>query len=235
MRAIFVSATILLAVIETGCGVSRSSSPPLSPAPTPGLSEAPVGEPTASPEPTATPVPEPTAIPSPKPTPKPSPVVLSANEKFLLAGLRADAKVKCEARRTNLPPRAIAGIECSPSKEGVERVGVYLFKSEPAMIATYKERMAQEGVKLNTGSCYEGEGESNYFPGDIDAEVIERNGCFVNEFGIANYRATVPSGPAYVGLLGTSGNTRALEDYVWKGNEDVPGVPTIWQGLHTGP
>jgi len=34
----------------------------------------------------------------------------------------------------------------------------------------------------------------------------------------------------YVGLLGKSNNLEALESFAWKGNQDMPGMPTLWFG-----
>ena len=68
-------------------------------------------------------------------------------------------------------------------------------------------------------------------PGDSEADVAPyRNGCFVNEFGIANYRFTAPGAPTYVGILGTGKDMAALHDWAWLGNQDVPGSPTVLAG-----
>jgi hypothetical protein len=229
MRAIHLSVALVVAVMAAGCGISPSSPSPRSPAPSPGDSS-------NAPEPnTPSPSPEFTASPQPTESPTSSATVLSADERFLLAGIRKDAKVNCLPRRADLPLRATAGVECSLRTAGIERAGFYLFPSSKSLLATYLERMAAEGVKLNTGTCYEGESESNYIPGDNDAEIIpERHGCFVNQYGVANYRATIPGGPVYVGLLGTSGNIRALQDFAWKGSQDTPGAPTIWRNVTGG-
>ena len=41
-------------------------------------------------------------------------------------------------------------------------------------------------------------------PGDDGATVAPyRYGCYVNEFGVANYRFTAPDALVYVGILGT--------------------------------
>jgi hypothetical protein len=229
MRAIPLSAALVLAVISAGCGISPSSPSPRSPASSPRESSDAPGPSTPSPSSGLT------ASPQPTETPTFSAPVLSADETFLLAGIRKDAKVNCLPRRADLPPRATAGVECSVRTAGVERAGFYLFPSSKSLLATYIERMAAEGVKLNTGTCYEGESESPYTPGENDAEIIpERHGCFVNQYGVANYRATIPGGPVYVGLLGTSGNIRVLQDFAWEGNQDIPGAPTIWRNVTGG-
>ena len=56
---------------------------------------------------------------------------------------------------------------------------------------------------------------------------MDRQACFVNDEGYANFRLTLSGGP-YVGLLGRSANMVALEDFVWRGSVDVPGYSTIW-------
>ena len=32
----------------------------------------------------------------------------------------------------------------------------------------------------------------------------------------------------YIGILGRSGDTRALDAFAWRFNQDVPGSPTLW-------
>jgi hypothetical protein len=32
----------------------------------------------------------------------------------------------------------------------------------------------------------------------------------------------------YVGVLGRTNDMAALRDFAWRGNEDVPGIPTLW-------
>ena len=58
--------------------------------------------------------------------------------------------------------------------------------------------------------------------------MADRHGCFVNEEGYANYRATISGSDVYIGILGRTKDMRALEDFAWLGNEDVPGRPTLW-------
>ena len=56
-----------------------------------------------------------------------------------------------------------------------------------------------------------------------------RYGCYLNEFGNANYRFTAPDSLVYVGILGTGTDLAALHDWAWLGNQDVPGSPTVWR------
>jgi hypothetical protein len=57
--------------------------------------------------------------------------------------------------------------------------------------------------------------------------VPNRAGCFVNDAGFANYRATLPA-RVYIGILGRSADMAALEDWAWIGSQDTPGSPTLW-------
>jgi hypothetical protein len=86
--------------------------------------------------------------------------------------------------------------------------------------------MDAEGVQRDTVACDDGEGEAAYIPGD--EEVDSRHGCFVNDEGFANYRATMPGYLMYVGVLGNTGNMGSLLDFAWRGNADTPGNPTLW-------
>jgi hypothetical protein len=225
MRAHFLSIGFLAAVMLAAC---TSAPEPTTGATTPSDSVAP--SPTTAHSPIAVVSPTPPA--SPTPTPTSSPVVPNAQEKFLLAGIRDDAAVDCAPRRTDLPTRAIAGVECSPRTGSIERVGFYLFDTDKAMLATYFERLAAEGIQRNEGSCFDGEGEQGYIPGENDAEILDREGCFINEFEIANYRATVPGEHVYIGILGRNANSRDVQDFAWKFNQDTPGTPTIWSAAN---
>jgi hypothetical protein len=161
--------------------------------------------------------------------PSGGPPDVPAEEAYLIAGVRPAAAVDCAPRRSDLPVRAIAGIECIPDDGTAARVGVYRFASAADVLATYSERMAEAGVQLGSGGCFSGPGETNYVPGPTDLAVPYREGCFVNEFGFANYRATYPDERVYVGILGSVSETAALQRWAWLGNEDVPGAPTIWR------
>jgi hypothetical protein len=153
----------------------------------------------------------------------------SAEEASIFTGLRPDARFACAARREDLPAGAVAGVECSPQVKGIDRIGVYQFASRDDLLETYFARLAEAGVKPRSGSCPEGPGEAAYTPGDSEADVAPyRNGCFVNEFGNANYRFTAPGAMVYVGILGKGKDLAALHDWAWRGNQDVPGSPTVW-------
>jgi len=125
-----------------------------------------------------------------------------------------------------LPRDAIAGIECGSDDAGVARIGFYLFENDADMLDAYVFRMKAEGVALDSGNCRDGEHESAYTPGD--GLLPHRNGCFINDEGYANYRATLPGFHVYIGILGSMDNMPYLEDFAWDGNTDTPGGPTLW-------
>jgi hypothetical protein len=160
----------------------------------------------------------------------------SDDEVYLFNGLRPDARFACAARRTDLPPRATAGVECSPQVDGVDRVGAYRFADGGDLLDTYFSRLADNGVKRRSGSCPERAGEVAYVPGDDETNVSSyRYGCYLNEFGVANYRFTAPDSLVYVGILGTGKNLKRLHDWAWRDNQDQPGSPTVWRGNAYGP
>ena len=225
LAASFVAVILLVACAGPSASPSPSPVPSIPAAsPTAAPSQAVVPTPAPTPEPTA----KPTAKPTPKPTAKPTPVAFSRDEAYLLAGVRRDV-VDCEPVRSALPPRATAGIECDADNRAVARVGFYLFDDESDLLAAYIGRMKAEGVALESGeTCSEGEAERSYIPTDGRPEdVADRAGCFINDAGIANYRATRPS-RIYIGVLGRSADMGALEDWAWKGSMDTPGSPTLW-------
>jgi hypothetical protein len=104
------------------------------------------------------------------------------------------------------------------------------------LLDTYFQRLGDNGVKPRSGSCPDRAGEVSYVPGDEGASVGPyRYGCYVNEFGVANYRFTDPEYLVYVGILGTGKDMKRLHDWAWRGNQDVPGAPTVWRGNAYGP
>jgi hypothetical protein len=108
-------------------------------------------------------------------------------------------------------------------------MGYYLFESDADMLDAYLARMATEGVGLESGGCLSGEGENSYIPWADDGIAPYRHGCFVNDEGYGNYRATLPGFHVYVGLLGRTADARSLEEWAWIGNADTPGNPTLWR------
>lgn len=155
---------------------------------------------------------------------------LPAAEAYLLAGIRPDAAIDCAPRREDPPARALAGVECVGSHPGVERVGFYLFATESDLLATYFERLEASRLELDNGGCFGGVvGDTNYVPAPVDLEEPHRHACFLNDVGVANYRATVPESRVWIAVLGTSRDTDALRKWAWQGNLDQPGGPTLWQ------
>jgi hypothetical protein len=153
--------------------------------------------------------------------------VPTAKEKYLIAGVRRGA-IDCAPARTDLPPRAIAGIECRADDHAVAKVGFFLFKTDKDTLNAYLQRMTAEGLELETGGCIDGEGEGAYVPWEGPGIAPWRNGCFINHAGYANFRATLPGSHVYIGVLGRTANMAALADFAWKFNQDTPGTPTLW-------
>lgn len=194
-------------------------------APSPGPSEPPV---TSSPPPNPSERPSPSTpapVVTPTPSASPSPTQLTADERYLIDGIRRTA-IDCRPVRDGLPDRALAGVECRSDDPAVARMGFYRFASDADMLEAYLARMRAEGVELDSVGCIDGEGESGYIPDE--GMATDRHGCFINADGYANYRATISGSHVYVGLLGRSADMRALEDFAWRGNQDVPGNPTLW-------
>jgi hypothetical protein len=168
-------------------------------------------------------------------TASPAPV-FTADEASLLAELRPDAAVDCAPRRTNLPALAIAGIECRVGTALVSRIGAYRFRDASDAATTYLERLASYAVEPATGDCLAGSsGDAAWKPGDgatgTDASSIlfrdtgpwsvGRSGCFLDENGVANARATC--GATYIGVLGRNEDLAAVQRWLWaSANGPVP-------------
>jgi hypothetical protein len=164
--------------------------------------------------------------------------VFSAAEKRLVEALRADVRVGCAPRRTDLPQDAVAGVECRVKTALVDRVGIYSFKEEiesDAALQAYLVRLVDSGVNPRTGDCLSGvPGDSSwprYLP-DEDADLgyrPERSGCFIDENGIANIRLTC-YGSLYVGVLGRTADIAGLYNWSWRvadgesTHRDPPGI-----------
>ena len=136
--------------------------------------------------------------------------------------------MNCQPRRTGLPRRAVGGIECVIANEVVDRVGVYGFDDDDEAAAlTYLERMHTYGALGAKGDCLAGtpqdtphdetpdgarsaDGNQVDYQGAIYAQW--RFGSFLNEYGIANFRATCAHGNL-VGVLGRNGDLAALSGW----------------------
>ena len=222
--ALLLIAAIVVAACSAGTvNEPASSAPPVGPSASPSAA-------ILTPPPSATPLP-PTHAPTEPPaaTPRPTAAGFTHAEQDLLDGVQRGT-VNCQpaGRDSELPKNAVAGIECDSTDPAVARVGFYVFANDEDMLATYLARMQAEGVKVESGSCNEGESEHAYIPDEGFA--TDRAGCFLNADGFANYRYTLSGNHVYVGLLGKSNNLAGLENFAWKGNQDMPGMPTLWFG-----
>jgi hypothetical protein len=157
-----------------------------------------------------------------------SPSPFTALEADLVAGLRSDAGVHCAPRRTDLPVRATAGVECRLNTDLVSRVGAYRFGDARDAALTYFERLALNDVNPGSGDCSAGaKGDSPWMPGDgttssapdrvafagSDRWVVGRSGCFLDD-DTANVRLTCDS--TYIGIVGRSGDLAALYEWAWR-------------------
>ncbi|HEX5829227.1 MAG TPA: hypothetical protein VFY23_16995 [Candidatus Limnocylindrales bacterium] len=252
LTAALLAATILIVVACT-----PSSPPSPLPAESAGVSPTPPATvaPATAPTPVATPSEAPPATPEPSPSeaanPAP-PVAMTEDERALIEALRVDAATECGPRRTDLPAGARYGIECRPDDPQVARVGIYWFDSANAAAAAYMARMAEAGVTANAGDCVQDRpGDTPWVAGDYEGDVSdpgaftwegavlasERNGCFLDENGTANVRATC--GQTYVGILGTRTDLSELLDWAWAypegyeaGTPDAPGI-CIGEGVYS--
>jgi hypothetical protein len=147
-------------------------------------------------------------------------------EQWLVHTLRADVAERCEPRRSGLPAGAVAGIECEVDAPFVDRVGVYSFDADPRAAARYHlKRMDAEGVLGKDGDCLAGTPADGSWDGPDGSEdngwtltyhehvySAARLGCFLNEHGMANVRATCDGD--YIGVLGTTSDIARLTEWV---------------------
>jgi hypothetical protein len=235
ITALALGLTFLLAA----CSSAAPSTPPVSDPPAPSSPSPTAPSPTAEPTQPVAPTQPPVVTPAP-PTAAPTPIPMTPDELALVRALRVNAQVRCEARRTGLPDGAVAGVECRVNDGVVARVGAYRFADPEVELAHYLARLEQYGVEPNSGSCWDGTpGDTAWMPGDYEwphyGLVDARDGCFLDENGIANVR--VLCGGMYVGVLGTNDDLRALVRWTSEYDEnypgDVPAPPGICWGPHT--
>jgi hypothetical protein len=164
---------------------------------------------------------------------------MTDDEAALVRLLRIDSAVRCVPRRTDLPTGALYAVECRPRHPLVDRVGIYAFASANDAAWTYMNRMASHGVDVNAGDCGRDiPGETAWTAGDNEGSWDDpgafnwenaalspnRSGCFRDENGRANVRATC--GTAYVGILGTGTDLSDLDAWTWRYPEGyTPGMP----------
>ena len=162
--------------------------------------------------------------------------------------LRDDATENCQPRRANLPRRAVAGIECSIQDDVVDRVGVYGFDYDSSAAAlTYLERLDSSGALRAGGDCLAGTPQDTPYDDTPDGVVSDegeqveykgaflaksRFGCFLNEHGIANFRATCNS--ELIGVLGRNGDLAALSAWALRLPDFDAGSGASYPGICAG-
>jgi len=234
-RTSIIAATFAAAAVVAACGQSGSAgasptgsrlaviaTPTASSSAGPSLGSMPA-TPSASPSPTAVPSPPPRATPRTTPRPEPTTTAWTDEESFLSASLRSDVALECRPRRSDLPARAIAGIECRPDVAFVDRVGAYLFASPDDMLDTYLERMAEHGITPEVGNCYGGvSGDQSWAAsfGPNEGKPWGRAGCFLDENDDANVRVTCDNA-VYIGVLGVNSDLRAIFSWAMQYPEEL--------------
>jgi hypothetical protein len=186
---------------------------------------------------------------------------MTEDERMLAGYLRGDARIGCAPRRSDLPPGATAAVECRVGSALVDRVAVYGFVAgtdledgeqtylDRAALA-YLDRVDREGVLGAQGDCVAGTPQDTSWMGpEADADgsdvyiqidykgrpySVHRYGCFVNEQGFANFRATCGEG-AYVGVLGRTARLDEVTEWAvrWPDPEELSfPMPGICAGQH---
>ena len=159
-----------------------------------------------------------------------------AAESDLLFGVRRDLQGTCTPLSGPLPDGVVARIDCRPSDQDVRWVSVTLFASERALLDAYFDRLAEFGFEpgqTHAGRCRPNRpAEGPYHPTlpEDQLEYPYRSGCFIDSAGRAHDIATSP--PFVLSeVVGRSkrGDTEAVRRFAWKGNQDIPGAPTIWR------
>jgi hypothetical protein len=150
-------------------------------------------------------------------------------EESLLFGIRRDAAVDCQPERDGLPEGALGAVTCLPQNGLVTRFTLVDWDTQDHLLSAYFSALDAQGVQRASGDCMKQEsGEDAYVPGDDDEAlgIPGRQGCFL----VGNEAVVLVTLPPSV-LAEVHGNADQLADlagWVWIGNQDVPGGPTIW-------
>jgi hypothetical protein len=152
----------------------------------------------------------------------------STDELYLAAGIPDEIRDACEPTRPAELADAAAQLTCHPDEALVSSMGYYLFREDGDARKVYAERLAEYDVELNSlagsNDCENGTpSESAELPAADDVSA-PRMGCFVNEFGVANLRLLTPPS-VYIGVLGTSGDIAALDDWARGGQATLGAIP----------
>lgn len=163
------------------------------------------------------------------PVAEPTEVTPTTEELTLLSGMRLDLAERCVPLREDLPEDARAGLECVPEATQVGAARIFLFNDREAMLQRYLDVLAVGGVQPRTEGSGLPIGESAYVPGDEPGGPLTdtRQGHYVDGDGHGRYAVTFPPFVLLV-VVGTDANVNTLYDWAWRGNQDVPGGPTIW-------
>jgi hypothetical protein len=218
-----ITAIVLLSVVAlAACSAATDPSQPQSV--TPGLSTESTPHPTVA------------ATPGPTVEPSASPLVTvidrATGEGMLLSGVRQDLQDACAPIGLDLPRSTVAGISCRPASKVIDRVTLYLFRTQEDLLDAYGTWLAAHDIprRSNGGRCLlDRASEGGYVPGDDHGIVVpERGACQLDADGKAHYVATlVPFVLAEVD--GKIGDIAAIEGWAWRGNQDQPGGPTLWR------
>ena len=226
-----ITGLVLLAVL--GLAACAASAPP---SPSALLDPSPTIKATSSPSVEPTPTLSVAATPTESEEPTPTPAILAIDraefERLLLSGVRRDLQDVCALVRSELPRSAVGGIRCEPTSKVVDRVTLYLFRSQKELLDAYATWLAAHNIapRTNGGRCIIGRAsEGGYVPGDDHGLVVaERGGCYRDERGMAHYGATLP--PFVLAEVdGKVGDVGAVEAWAWRGNQSQPGAPTVWR------
>ena len=215
----------------------------------------------AAPAPSRTAAPTEPASPGPDTEPVTGDDDWTEYERELATYLREDARVDCAPRRADLPADATAqwsatsaagswiGSPCTASSSRARLDAGEEGFNERAVVA-YLDRMDREGVLGRSGDCADGTphdaswsgpeadepGSTVYAQVEIDGRhySTHRYGCFLNDQGIANVRATCGQG-SYIGVLGQDARLAALTEWTmrWPNPDDLSfPSPGICAGQH---
>ena len=160
-----------------------------------------------------------------EPTPVPA---LNRAEDDLVFGIRRDVGASCAAVREGLPAGATAAVTCTTSTTIAQSLSLVRFDNDRQLLDAYFGGLANRGVAPRSGGCVDGtSGEDAYWPGDEpEAPIPARQACIV-EGSVTIVLVTMV--PAVLAEIHASDvNPQAVQEWLWWGNQDVPGGPTIW-------
>ena len=135
----------------------------------------------------------------------------------------------CQPEREGLPAGALGAVTCFPANDLATRVTLVRWQTEAQLLQSYFGALAANGVGPRSGDCVaQGAGEAlALWPDDGPGVEVTRQAGLLQHRGRDVVLVTLPP-TVLAEVHGRAEAADTLNGWVWIGNLDIPGSPTIW-------